>query len=156
MRQAALIALVAASLIACDGSAPDDPILAGVIGDRLPTALAQAPGNPSTGAEVFVDRDQGHCVLCHQLSGLDAPFQGNLGPRLDGVGARLSVDQLRLRIAAPQLVWPGTIMPAYARRLGLHQVDPKYDGEPILSGQQIEDLVVFLAEQDQTVQALNE
>ena len=133
------------ALASCGGAAPSE--LAGVEGDTLPVRFADAPASAERGRAVFADRDQGHCVLCHALADHDAPFQGNLGPSLDGVGSRLSPGQLRLRIAAPHLVWPDTVMPAYYRREGLNQVDPAFSGATILTGQQIEDVVAFLAEQ---------
>lgn len=136
---------LAFTLAAC--GAPDTNELEGIVGDSLPVALADEAGSPERGAAVFAERDQGHCVLCHQLSSVDAPFQGNLGPALDGVGTRLSAGQIRLRIAAPNKVWPDTVMPGYYRRVGLRQVDPTYDGETILTGRQIEDLVAFLSAQ---------
>jgi sulfur-oxidizing protein SoxX len=54
--------------------------------DALDAALA-APGDALRGRQVFVTREQGHCVICHALAGM-APA-GNLGPALDGVGARV-------------------------------------------------------------------
>lgn len=145
---------LACTLSAC--SAPDTHELDGVVGDSLPVALADEAGSPERGAAVFAERDQGHCVLCHQLSSVDAPFQGNLGPALDGVGARLSPGQIRLRIAAPHRVWPDTVMPSYYRRVGLQQVDPTYEGETILMGRQIEDLVAFLTAQTAPLEGRDE
>jgi sulfur-oxidizing protein SoxX len=35
-------------------------------------------------------------------------------------------------------------MPSYYRSEGLNRVAPKFEGQPILSGQEIEDVVAFL------------
>jgi len=40
---------------------------------------------------------------------------------------------------------PNTIMPPYYRNEGLIRVAPAYAGKPILSAEQIEDVVAFLA-----------
>ncbi|MEM9739939.1 MAG: sulfur oxidation c-type cytochrome SoxX [Pseudomonadota bacterium] len=137
---------------ACDKSEQPSQMINEITGDTQPDPLVKTGANTLRGKAVFVERDQGHCVLCHQLASVDAPFQGNLGPRLDGVGARLSTGQLRLRITAPHIIWPDTIMPAYFRRVGLNQVDPNYEGETILTGQQIEDLVAFLSDQTEAME----
>ncbi|MEO0467145.1 MAG: sulfur oxidation c-type cytochrome SoxX [Pseudomonadota bacterium] len=125
------------------------PLIAASIieGDGIERALSPIQGDPMRGDALFVSRDGGHCVLCHVLDTIDAPFQGNLGPDLSGVGDRLTPAQLRLRIAQPSVVWPDTIMPSYYRRDGLNQVAPAYRGEPILTAGEVEDLVAFLAAQ---------
>ena len=113
--------------------------------DRVPAPLEGAIGSALRGEEAFVDRDAGHCVLCHQVDGLDAPFQGDVGPTLTGIGAIYSEAELRLRVAQIRRVYPDSIMPEYYRVEGLHQVGQEWRGEPALSAQQIEDIVAFLA-----------
>ena len=133
------------ALSACD-PAPAPLITASMIeGDAIPAALSPVPGNAERGRIIFTERERGHCVICHTLEAVDAPFQGNLGPTLTGIGARLTPGQIRLRIAKPSEVWPDTIMPSYYRSDGLHQVRAEFAGAPILSAQEIEDLVVFLS-----------
>ncbi|MCR9077978.1 MAG: sulfur oxidation c-type cytochrome SoxX [Hyphomonadaceae bacterium] len=115
-----------------------------ITGDSIEQPLVNAPGDPVRGQRLFVDRDAGHCVLCHQVMGLDAEFQGNIGPDLSLVGARLSPGQLRLRIVDYQIVRPGTLMPSYYRIHDLHQVEETHSGAPILSARDIEDIVAYL------------
>lgn len=115
-----------------------------ITGDSIEQPLVAAPGDPVRGEDLFVDRDAGHCVLCHQMTGLDAEFQGDIGPDLSLVGARLSPGQLRLRIVDYQIVRPGTLMPSYYRIHDLHQVEESYSGAPILSARDIEDIVAYL------------
>ncbi|MEL6829155.1 MAG: sulfur oxidation c-type cytochrome SoxX [Pseudomonadota bacterium] len=112
--------------------------------DSLPAPLEAALGDPERGRLVFVDRDQGHCVLCHQIDGLDAPFQGDVGPPLNGLGATYDEGEIRLRVAQVRRVYPDSIMPEYYRVEGLHQVGEAWQGKPALSAQQIEDIVAFL------------
>ncbi|RIJ24573.1 sulfur oxidation c-type cytochrome SoxX [Henriciella barbarensis] len=119
-----------------------------ITGDGIAAPLLGLQGDPERGKAVFAEREQGHCVLCHAVEGLDAEFQGNVGPALTGVGARLSDGQIRLRIADAQSLWPDTLMPSYYRAGGLNQVAPAYAGEPALTAQQIEDLVAYLGQLD--------
>lgn len=107
-------------------------------------ALTEQPGDPARGAKVMVERELGNCLACHAAA-LDAEFFGTTGPSLVGVGARLSVAQLRLRVVDPKTINPATMMPAYFRSEGLHRVLPEFAGKTILDAQQVEDVVAFLA-----------
>ena len=73
---------------------------------------------------------------------------GNIGPPLVGVGARLTPGQLRLRIVDPTRVNRGAAMPAYFRIDGLDGVAQNYRGRTILTAQQVEDVVAYLATLD--------
>ena len=109
--------------------------------DRMPLPLA-GTGDSTRGREVFVSREGGHCVLCHAIPGV--AVAGNVGPALAGVGSRLDAAQIRLRIADISKVNPAAAMPAFHRKQELTRVAPQYAGKPVLSGQQVEDLVAFL------------
>ena len=117
-----------------------------IVGDAIPTRLSADPGLAERGREIFIDRERGHCVLCHAVDGLEAEFQGNVGPDLSSVGDRLSPGQLRLRIVDYQIVRPGTLMPSYYRIHDLYQVADQYQDEPILTAKEVEDLVTYLSE----------
>ena len=97
------------------------------------------------GRAVFAEREQGHCVLCHAVDGLDVPFQGDVGPTMSGIGSRLTPAQIRYRIVDASQLNPDTIMPPYYRTEGLKQVSEDYVGETVLSAEQIEQLVFYLA-----------
>ena len=125
-------------------TAPQPPSI--IIGDAIVVPLSAVPASARQGEQIFVSRDGGHCVLCHRVSGLTAPFQGNMGPALDDIGDRLSPEQIRLRIADASLLNAQTIMPSYYRTKGLHRVDERYKGRTALSGAQIEHLVTYLAQ----------
>lgn len=136
------------TIIAGCGSGEDRLIPPALIkDDGIIAPLGNSPGDPERGAETFVSRNGGHCVLCHVLDSVNAPFQGNVGPALSGIGDRLSPAQLRLRIAQPSVIWPDTLMPSYYSLDGLNQVAPAYQGETILSADEVEDLVAFLSTQ---------
>jgi len=74
----------------------------------------------------------------------DERFYGKMGPELDGVAARLSEGQIRLRIVDESRIRPTTVMPAYYRVDGFTRVMPAYRGRPILTAEQVEDAVAFL------------
>ena len=102
-----------------------------------------AVGDPARGREVFTSREGGHCVLCHALPGIEVA--GNLGPALAGIGSRLTPAQIRLRVADITRVNPNAVMPSFHRTTGLQAVTPERRGQPVLSGQQVEDVVAWLA-----------
>ena len=116
-----------------------------IVGDAIPAPLTSQAGNLENGKALFTAREQGHCVLCHQVIGLDAEFQGNIGPSLNGIADRLTAGQMRLRIADYDRVKPGTTMPPYYRLRGLNQVSKNHTGMPVLSAQDIEDIIAYLS-----------
>jgi sulfur-oxidizing protein SoxX len=130
------------------------PVLAAVLGgcaavglqaaeDAMDIPLTAAAGDPVRGREVLMGRD-GNCLLCHAVPQTGARFMGDLGPPLSGVGSRLSAGQLRLRLVDMKRLNPQTIMPSYFRTEGLVQVAEPYRGKPVLTAQQIEDVVAYL------------
>jgi sulfur-oxidizing protein SoxX len=112
--------------------------------DGLPTSLTGAKGDPARGRAIVASRQVGLCLLCHSGPFPEERFQGNLAPDLKGAGSRWSEGQLRLRIVDPARINPATIMPAYHRTEGLVRVAPAYRGKPVLTAEQIEDVVAFL------------
>ena len=104
--------------------------------------LGQA--DPAKGREVVLARGDGNCLLCHAVPGAERPA-GNLGPSLDGVGLRLSEEEIFWRIVDASRFNPDTVMPPYGRIEGLHAVAPPYRGKPLLSTSEIEDAAAFLA-----------
>ena len=115
----------------------------------IAAALTAEPGDPARGAAVIVDHELGNCLACHAVN-VDAEFFGTTGPSLVGVGARLTAAQMRLRVVDSKRINSASMMPAYFRSEGLQRVLPEFAGKTILSAQQIEDVVAFLATQKQT------
>jgi len=101
-----------------------------------------AMGDASRGRDVFVSRDQGHCVVCHTVPGVAG---GNVGPSLASVGSRLSRDELRVRVEDITRVNPNATMPAYHRTEGLTRVASQYAGKPVLSREQVDDVAAYLS-----------
>lgn len=111
--------------------------------DSIPNSLTGARGDPLRGRAIVADRQLGSCLLCHSGPLPEERFQGNLAPDLRGA-AKLGEGQIRARIVDPQRANPGSIMPAYYRTEGLTRVAPSYRGKPVLSAEQIEDVVAYL------------
>jgi sulfur-oxidizing protein SoxX len=84
------------------------------------------------------------CILCHSGPFPEAKFQGDLAPSLAGAGSRWSEGQLRLRLVDASRLNPATIMPSYYRVDGLVRVGAAWRGKPILTAEQIEDIVTYL------------
>jgi sulfur-oxidizing protein SoxX len=115
-----------------------------IVGDGIPASLTGVPGDPAAGRRTIEDRKLGNCASCHVLPfATDDP--GTIGPDLHGIGSLFTPAQLRLRLVNMKRVDPQTIMPAYYRVDGLRGVSPAFAGKPILTAQQIEDVVAFLA-----------
>jgi sulfur-oxidizing protein SoxX len=116
-----------------------------VVGDAIPESLTGAKGDAERGRSIVVNRQVGLCLLCHSGPFPEEKFQGTLAPDLKGTGARWSEGQLRLRIVDASRLNPNTIMPPYYRIDGLKRVAPAYEGKPVLTAEQIEDVVAYLA-----------
>ena len=116
-----------------------------VVADAIPESLTGAKGDPERGRAIVVNRQVGLCLLCHSGPYPEEKFQGTLAPDLKGTGARWSEGQLRLRIVDARRLNADTIMPAYYRVDGLTRVAPAFQGKPVLTAEQIEDVVAHLA-----------
>lgn len=113
-------------------------------GDGIAQPLTVQPGNVDRGRAIVASRQQGLCLLCHSGPIPEERFQGNLAPPLDGAGKRLTAAQLRLRMADSRQLNPESLMPPYHATGGLSQVSRAFSGQPILSAQQVEDVVAYL------------
>jgi len=113
-----------------DGSRIDDP-LCGLTGDAL------------RGRDVFSGRE-GNCLACHRAPIPEQGFHGTVGPPLFDTGQHFSAAELRLRLVDSTRVNPETIMPPFHRIDGLRGVRSDRAGQPILSAQQVEDVIAFL------------
>lgn len=115
-------------------------------------SLTGAPGDPANGAAIMKDKGQGNCIACHEVTALkDAPFHGEVGPLLDGVGDRYSEAELRGILVNAKMPFEGSVMPAYYKVDGFNRPGNAYTGkaaegplDPLLSAAQIEDVIAFL------------
>ncbi|GJD59095.1 sulfur oxidation c-type cytochrome SoxX [Methylobacterium dankookense] len=111
-------------------------------GDAIPLPLGGAAGDPARGRAIARDPRKGLCTLCH--AGLGGAPEGDLGPDLAQVGARLDAGQLRLRLVDGRALNPGTLMPSYYRAEGAERVGAAWADRPILEADEIEDVIAFL------------
>jgi sulfur-oxidizing protein SoxX len=114
-----------------------------VQGDAIVKPLTSTPGDPARGRIVVAGRD-GNCLLCHAIPETGERFMGNVAPPLSRVATRLTDGQVRLRIVDPTRVNRDVAMPAYYRIDALDGVAEPYRAKPILTAQQIEDVVAYL------------
>ena len=117
----------------------------------LPAAAAEferpltlVPGDPDRGRAAILDRERGHCLLCHVIPALPDGFQGDIGPELSGIKGFYSAAELRHRIVDPLSLNPDTLMPSYYQWNHLNQVAEAYVGQPVLTAQEVEDVIAFL------------
>lgn len=137
-----IAALIAAS-IACAANA-DELVPYKIAGDGIADSLTGSPGDAIRGRALVLARTT-TCILCHSGPFPEARFQGDLAPDLAGTGNRWTASQLRLRLVDASRFNAETIMPSYYRNAGLVRVGRNFDGKPILSAAEIEDIVAFLA-----------
>ena len=119
---------------------------------EVEVSLTGVPGDPVRGEELMVDRAKGNCVACHEVAALDyAPFHGEVGPMLSGVGAYRTEAELRGIVANAKKMFPGSVMPAFYKVSGFVRPGDGYtgkaaQGEPVsvLTAQEVEDVVAYL------------
>lgn len=137
------VCLAGAATVAWSGAAAAADYT--VVDMAIPKSLTGVPGDPQRGAQVVINRRLGNCLSCHANTGMaEHPFHGEIGPPLDGVAERWSEGELRLIVANPKEMFPGTIMPAFHRTTGLNRVLDDFQGKPILSAQELEDVLAYL------------
>jgi len=114
-----------------------------VVGDAIPVSLTGTPGDATRGRALVVERAS-TCILCHSGPFPEQRFQGDVAPSLAGTGRRWSEGEIRLRLVDAPRLNAATIMPSYYRIDGLSRVGRAWQGKPILSAEQIEDIVAYL------------
>ena len=115
-------------------------------------SLTGTPGDAKAGREVMSTRSLGNCVACHVVSEMpEVPFQGNVGPTLDGVGDRWTEGELRGIVIDAKHMYEGTIMPSFYKTSGYIRPGEAFTTKPaqeplppLLTAQQVEDVVAYL------------
>jgi sulfur-oxidizing protein SoxX len=139
------VVLASAALCCAAGRADEGLRPYTIVGDAIPASLTGAKGDPARGKTIVLNRQLGLCLLCHSGPFPEERFQGNMAPDLKGAGARWSEGELRLRLVDARRFNAATIMPPYYVVDGMNRVAPAFRGKPILTAEQIEDVVAFLA-----------
>jgi len=125
------------------GAAQETLVPYTVVDDAIPASLTGKPGDPVNGRALVVKREN-TCLLCHSGPFPDQRFQGNLSPDLTGTGSRWTEAELRLRMVDASRLNAATIMPSFYRVEGLNRVAANFRGAPVLTAEQIEDVVAYL------------
>jgi len=108
-------------------------------------SLTGKAGDPARGRKIAINRKKGNCLACHEVTVLkDQPYHGEVGPSLDGAASRYKPGQLRMMIVNQKVYFPETIMPAMYKNKGLTRVKGKFKGKPILTAQEVEDVLAFI------------
>lgn len=108
-------------------------------------SLTGNPGDAVSGRSVFANRKQGNCLACHANSDLsEESFHGEVAPLLDGVADRWSEAELRGIVANAKMTFEDTMMPAFYIDSGYERPLEAFAGKPILTAQQVEDVVAYL------------
>lgn len=115
-------------------------------------SLSGAAGDPAEGRKIVGSKKLGNCVACHVVGDLEeVPFQGEIGPTLDGAGERWSEAELRGIVSNAKIMFEDSLMPSFYKTEGFIRPGKAYTGKaaddtfgPLLSAQQIEDVVAYL------------
>lgn len=143
MRLHAIAFAVAVAVAAAGCATPGGGLSYDLRGGEIRAPLTGAAPDAERGRKILISRDS-NCILCHAAPETGERFFGNLAPPLSGVGARLNAAQLRARIVDPLFFNKESIMPAYYRVDGFNRVAETYRGKPVLSAEQIEDVIAYL------------
>ena len=151
----AAVLATATATFAVAQTAPND-VAYGEYG-QIEASLTGAAGDPEAGLQIMVARGKGNCIACHQVTALEEyPFHGEVGPSLDGVAERWTAEDLRGIVANAKMTFPGTIMPAFYKTEGFVRPGDAFTGkaangdlDPLLTAQEIEDVVAYLMTLDQ-------
>jgi len=133
------LTLCLALLIAIAGPAAAQVVPYKVVGDGIPQSLTGKPGSAAAGRALLAKRDAANCLQCHAVKkDKELASGGDKGPALDGVAAALTPAQLRLSVVDYSRVTAGTAMPSFHKA-------PAGGEKPVLSAEQIEDIVAYLS-----------
>lgn len=114
---------------------------------KLAQPVSDAGANAADGRKFFADRKLGNCLACHANSDMsDQLFHGEVGPPLDGVAERWSPEELRAIVVNSKAVFgEQTVMPGfYSLDVGKN-VAKDFQGKTILTAEQVESIVAYLA-----------
>lgn len=153
MKHQFVLGVAATAILATAAVAETGPDAVVFDGYAVAESLTGTPGDVAAGAKVMTTAALGNCVACHVVSAMpDVPFQGNIGPALDGAADRWTEAELRGFVINAKMAFDGTMMPAFYKVSGFVRPGDAYTGKaapsegymPILSAQQVEDVVAYL------------
>ncbi|WP_299784251.1 sulfur oxidation c-type cytochrome SoxX [uncultured Roseobacter sp.] len=148
------LAILALTVSTFSGAAEEiAPTAVVYVDGSVETSLTGKAGDPAMGREIVGNKSLGNCVACHEVTDLaDVPFHGEIGPMLDGAGDRWTEAELRGIVANAKIMFEDSMMPSFYKTEGFIRPGNAYTGEaaddtfgPLLTAQQIEDVVAYLA-----------
>lgn len=151
------ITMIALAAVMAAGTAQADDVAPGDVKfdeyGAVTASLSGTDGDPDNGVKIMTSRAKGNCIACHEVTALqDTPFHGEVGPILDGIGDYRSAEELRGIVANAKMTFEGSVMPGFYKTSGFIRPGNAYTGKaakeedltPILSAQEIEDVVAYL------------
>ncbi|MGF1595109.1 MAG: sulfur oxidation c-type cytochrome SoxX [Kiloniellaceae bacterium] len=118
-----------------------------IVDGKVTAAVTDAPANAADGRKFFADRRLGNCLACHANSDMSEQlFHGEVGPPLDGVAERWTPEELRAIVVNSKAIFgEQTVMPGfYSLDVG-KDVSEAFQGKTILTAEQVESIVAYLA-----------
>ncbi|MEL6478199.1 MAG: cytochrome c [Pseudomonadota bacterium] len=148
-----LAVLLAACALPFSGGAAE--IARYVITDNrsIDAPLAGQTGDWQRGRTLYFDRKRAGCSGCHGSPGgpgAEIVAGNENAPRLARIADRMAPGEIRLWIAAPVVIAPGTEMPAYFLAGQRRDAEAPVPNGPRLTAGEIEDLVAYLSRQTGT------
>lgn len=149
-----IITTIAASAVGVGAALAGDVAPSDVVFNEdgaIAESLTGVPGNAANAPEIM-NKGAGNCIACHQVTALsDIPFHGEVGPSLDGAADRWTEAELRGIVTNAKVMFEGSVMPSFYKVEGFTRPGDAYTGkapsgplDPLLTAQQIEDVVAFL------------
>ena len=144
-----LAAVLAATVVSAEAVKPTQVVFED---GAITTSLSGTSGDAANGA-ILMNKGSGNCIACHSVDALsDLPFHGEVGPPLNGVADRWSEAELRGIVADAKMTFEGSVMPSFYKTTGFTRLGDLYTGkaygegevQPLLTAQEIEDVVAFL------------
>ena len=117
-------------------------------------SLTGKAGDMAAGEKVMVNKKKGNCIACHVITKLKAKAakkpkkysqMGLIAPPLDGAASRYTAGELRMLVVNAKAAFPDTIMPGFYRASDFTRVMGKFKGKTVISAQDVEDILAFLA-----------
>jgi len=152
MERKLLVILAFAASVGAAAAAEIEPSDVSYVDGSVESSLTGVPGDAENGRAIVGNKGLGNCVACHQVTDLsEVPFQGEIGPMLDGAGARWSETELRGIVSNAKMMFDESLMPSFYKTEGFIRPGKAYTGKaaddslgPLLEAQQIEDVVAYL------------
>lgn len=143
----------AALMVPCAALADVAPKDVAYVDGAVEASLTGSAGDAVEGRSIVGSKSKGNCIACHMVSELEAesPFHGEIGPMLDGVADRWTEAEIRGIVANAKMMFEGSMMPSFYKTTGYIRPGNGYTGKaaegelaPLLTAQQIEDVVAYL------------